>query len=120
MLKRTTAVFAVLIVLCVSGLAQEPYKKPPQAILDVLNAPQPPSISANPTRDTMMLADQRRYPPIADLAQPMLRLAGSRINPSTNGPHRGNYFVSLQLKRITDGIETKVALPPNAKVSMPN
>src|SRR5256885_990380 len=99
MFKRTTAVFAVfLLMLCVSGFAQETYKKPPQAILDVLNAPLPPTISVNPTRDTMLMADQLRYPPIAELAQPMLRLAGSRINPNTNGPHRGTNYFALQLK----------------------
>ncbi len=120
MVKRTTAVFVVvLLMFSVSAFAQETYKKPPQAILDVLNAPLPPQVSTNPTRDTMVMADQRRYPPISDLAQPMLRLAGSRINPNTNGPHRGTYYVSLQLKKIPDGVETKVTLPPNARVSMP-
>jgi hypothetical protein len=87
--------------------------------MDVLNAPLPPQVSVNPTRDMMLMADQRRYPPIADLAQPMLRLAGSRINPLTNGPHRGTYYVSLTLKNISSGSEMKVALPSNAKVSMP-
>src|SRR5438552_9220703 len=95
MSKRTIVVVIVLFVaLCASGFAQETYKKPPQNILDVLNAPLPPSVSVNPTRDTMVLADQLRYPPISDLAQPMLRLAGSRINPATNGPHLSTYYVS--------------------------
>ena len=120
MFKRTTVNLLVLFVVSVSGFSQETYKKPPQAILDVLNAPLPPTITVNPTRDTMLMADQRRYPPIADLAQPMLRLAGSRINPNTNGPHRGTYYVSLMLKKTSDGTETKVVLPPNVKASMPN
>ncbi len=119
MVKRTIGVAIVVLLICASGFGQETYKKPPQAILDVLNAPQPPQISVNPSRDTMILADQLRYPPIADLAQPMLRLAGSRINPNTNGPHRGTYFVSLTVKRIADNADMKVALPPNAKASMP-
>lgn len=120
MFKKAMAVFTVLLTLSLPALAQEAYKKPPQAILDVLNAPQPPNISVNPTRDTMVMADQRRYPPIAALAQPMLRLAGSRINPLTNGPHLGTSYMSLSLKRIADGVETKVALPANAKVTMPS
>jgi len=121
MLKRTAIGLIVLLSFaCVSAVAQETYKKPPQNVLDVLNAPLPPQVSVNPTRDMMLMADQRRYPPIADLAQPMLRLAGSRINPSTNGPHRGTYYVSLALKKTSDGTETKVTLPANAKVSMPS
>jgi dipeptidyl aminopeptidase/acylaminoacyl peptidase len=121
MLKNTFACFAiVLTVLCSLVSAQEtPYMKPPQAILDVLNAPEAPQVSVSPTRDMMLMATQLRYPPIADVAAPMLRLAGSRIDPATNGPHRAQYSVALSLKRISDGVETKVVLPANAKVSVP-
>src|SRR5262245_222974 len=120
MFKRITfGLTLVPLAVSLPATAQETYKKPPQAILDVLNAPLPPQVSVNPTRDAMLMADQRRYPPISDLAQPMLRLAGSRINPNTNGPHRGTYYVSLILKKTSDGNETKVVLPANAKVSMP-
>src|SRR5205085_10119233 len=102
------------------GVAQEtPYMKPPQAILDVLNAPEPPQVSVSPTRDVMLMSSQLRYPPIADVAAPMLRLAGARIDPATNGPHRAQYSVALMLKKIADGAETKVVLPANAKVSLP-
>ena len=121
MFKRTTLCLVLLVALSLSGFSQQvTYQHPPQAILDVLNAPLPPSTTINPSRDTMIMADQRRYPPIADLAEPMLRLAGSRINPATNGPHRGTYFVSMIAKRVADGTETRIALPANAKVSMPN
>ena len=117
--KQVFACVAVVTLFVGVSFGQEIYRKPPQAIVDVLNAPLPPQVSVNPTRDMMLMADQRRYPPIADLAQPMLRLAGSRINPLTNGPHRGTYYVSLTLKNISSGSEMKVVLPSNAKVSMP-
>jgi Tol biopolymer transport system component len=67
----------------------------------------------------MLLATGVRYPPLSDLAQPMLRLAGIRINPNTNGPHRGANFVALTLKHIADGAETKVSLPTGAQIDMP-
>ena len=95
------------------------YRQPPQGVLDVLNSPVTPSVSISPARDQMLLATGVRYPPIADLAQPMLRLAGYRINPNTNGRHLAPYFIALSLKRIADGAETKVALPPGAKVGFP-
>ena len=60
-----------------------------------------------------------RYPPLSDLAQPMLRLAGLRINPNTNGPHRRPYYVALALKRISDGKDTQVALPSGAHIDFP-
>ena len=88
--------------------AQGGYRKPPQEVLDVLNAPVTPTAFIAPTRDRMLLATGVRYPSIADLAQPMLRLAGLRINPDTSGPHRAQVFVAYTLKQIADGAETKV------------
>src|SRR5262245_20583984 len=97
MTKQTLASLAVLLTIFTPyAVGQEtPYMNPPQAILDILNAPDPPQVSVNPTRDMMLMGTQLRYPPIADVAAPMLRLAGSRIDPATNGPHRAQYFVAL-------------------------
>ena len=78
---------SLFLLLAYSGFPAETYKKPPNEILDVLNAPASPIAVVSPTKDYMLLAEPMRYPPIADLAQPMLRLAGERINPVTNGPH---------------------------------
>ncbi|HJT67687.1 MAG TPA: prolyl oligopeptidase family serine peptidase [Pyrinomonadaceae bacterium] len=97
--------------------AQQGYKKPPKEVLDILNAPVTPSASVSPTRDNMLLTTSLRYPPLADLAQPMLRLAGRRINPASNSPHRLQYAVGLTLKRIADGSEMKIDVPPGAKIS---
>ena len=49
------------------------YKKPPKAILDVLNAPVTPFAALSPGRDVVLLYSPVLYPPIADLARPMLR-----------------------------------------------
>src|SRR5262245_46296689 len=88
--------------------AQETYKKPPKEILDVLNAPVTPGASLSPSRDYLLLVRSERYPPIAELAEPMLKLAGLRINPRTNGPHQGFSFTEFVFKRISDGAEAKV------------
>ena len=89
----------VLLLAAVTG-AQQGYKKPPKEVLDILNAPVTPGVSISPTRDNMLLTTALRYPPLADIAQPMLRLAGRRINPASNSPHRLQYSVGLTLKRI--------------------
>ena len=114
--STSLAVFALLLIANVS-FAQQGYKKPPKEVLDILNAPVPPGASVSPTRDNMILTTGLRYPPLADLAQPMLRLAGRRINPATNSPHRYQYSVALTLKRIADGSEVKIEVPPNAKIT---
>ncbi|HYP00010.1 MAG TPA: prolyl oligopeptidase family serine peptidase [Pyrinomonadaceae bacterium] len=116
---RWSLSFVAVMCLLVGVAAGQGYRKPPQAVLDVLNSPVTPSVSISPARDRMLLATGVRYPPISDLAQPMLRLAGYRINPNTNGPHLAPYFVALSLKRIADGAETKVELPAGAQVGLP-
>ena len=107
----------VLFITAQIAFAQDGYKKPPKEVLDILNAPATPNASLSPTRDNLLLLTANRYPPLADLAQPMLRLAGRRINPASNSPHRAPYSIALSLKRIADGSELKIALPPGAKIN---
>ncbi len=116
---KRAAVLILIAAFATSAIAQQGYKKPPQGVLDILTSAVTPSASVSPARDSILLATGLRYPPIADLAQPMLRLAGLRINPNTNGPHRYQYAVALTLKRISDGSEVKIALPPGAKIGFP-
>jgi dipeptidyl aminopeptidase/acylaminoacyl peptidase len=95
------------------------YQKPPKVITDVLESPAPPLSLVSPTRDRVLVVDSRRHPPISDLAQPMLRIAGLRINPATNGPHHPPRRVGLRIVTIADGKETKLPTPPDAWLSVP-
>src|SRR4026209_1336688 len=115
-LRPSLSILLLLLVADVS-LAQQGYKKPPKEVLDILNAPVTPAASVSPTRDNILLSTGMRYPPLADLAQPMLRLAGRRINPASNSPHRFQYSVGLTLKRIADGSEVQIQVPPGAKIT---
>ncbi len=96
-----------------------PYQKPPKAVLDVLNAPLTPTISISPQRDYAIFMQPVRYPPIAEVAQPMLRLAGIRIDTNTNGMHLAPVYTSYTLKRISDAGEVKISIPRDAKLSAP-
>ena len=116
--NRSLLVSSILVLLVVAvASAQQGYKKPPKEVLDILNAPVTPDVSVSPTRDNMLLTTELRYPPLADLAHPMLRLAGRRINPASNSPHRFQYSVGLTLKSIEHGTEIKIQVPPGAKIS---
>src|SRR5215472_13844867 len=116
---RTATKAALLFVpaaLVVTGA--ELYQKPPKAILDVLNSPTTPTMTVNQARTFAMQGQPVRYPPIAELSQPMLRIAGMRINPKTNGLHNTVFNSSLTLRKIPEGTEIKLDLPPNAKLSI--
>jgi dipeptidyl aminopeptidase/acylaminoacyl peptidase len=89
------------------------YLLPPKAIVDILDAAPPPTVELSPAKDVLALLERASMPTIAELSQPVLRLAGRRINPRTNGPHRAQVSRAISLKVIADGSERKVTMPPN-------
>lgn len=93
------------------------YILPPKAIVDILDAPPPPTVEISPARDLVALLDRASMPTIAQLAQPMYRLAGVRINPRTNGPHRAQLSRAITLKSVNDNSERKVTVPANPMLS---
>jgi dipeptidyl aminopeptidase/acylaminoacyl peptidase len=102
-----------------AGPTKPIYRKPPKVITDVLESTAPPMTLVSPSRDRVLVIDSMRHPPISDLAQPMLRIAGLRINPATNGRHHPPRHIGLRLVSIADGKETRLATPPNAWLSEP-
>lgn len=117
-MKKNSFLLFLLFALSFNLFGQ--YQKPPKEIQDILDAPATPITSVSPARDKIALLEPLRYPPVSEMAEPMLRLAGLRINPRTNAQHRQLYFVKLTLKNINDGKEMPVALPAGAKIISPN
>ena len=119
--KATSALLTALgCCVCTADVrGQQGYQKPPKVITDILDAPPTPTIFVSPTRDRILLVQGVRYPTIADLAEPMLRLAGHRINPKTNGPHRTPRVVAMTLQIIADGKRTPVSLPDAGQFGAP-
>ena len=130
------AAFALLVVAPVVALrggqgvaAQVPtasdapkYVLPPQPIVDLFDAEFLPQTTVSPNQQVVALTKARAYSTIAELAQPMLRLAGARVNPKTNGPHRasglpGTGIYAIALKKIADGAEVSVTMPTQARIS---
>lgn len=103
-----------------SAVAQHSYMKPPAQIENVLNAPLTPNASVSPAEDYVILYRSVPYPSIADMAQPMLRLAGLRINPKTHAQHNPPHFADFVLKHVPDGAEKKIALPADGNFGAPS
>ena len=87
------------------------YLTPPPEIVDILDAPPIPQVVISPRGDTLALLSRPAMPSIAELAQPMLRLAGYRLSPRTNGPHRRAGITRITLRRIDDGAEQAFDAP---------
>jgi len=94
------------------------YDLPPQYVLDVLHAPAPPRPILSPTRASVLLVSWVQYPPMAQVAEPFLKLAGVRVEPRTRRKHdtAGGYGVApcaqtLSVVDVTTRRETPIALP---------
>jgi dipeptidyl aminopeptidase/acylaminoacyl peptidase len=92
------------------------YLTPPKAIVDILDAEPLPSVVVSPSGDTIALIALSSMPSIEEISQPMLRLAGTRINPKTNGPHRAPPGRGITLRNIATGAEHRVVVPANARL----
>ncbi len=112
-------VLAITLVSMAPALAQEPYKLPPKAILDIIDAPPTPRVSMNAARDTMLLIDSESMPSIAYLSQPIYRIAGIRITPMNNSVQILSFSTGLTLKKVKEGTTKKIVLPAGIKFSAP-
>ena len=123
-MHHRTAAFAVLTVLAGTAglLAQSAtnrpsgYLTPPKEIVDILEAEPLPLVSIGPDRETMVITSRRSMPPIEEVSQPMLRIAGTRINPRNNAPHRAPAGNGITLRSVSTGAERKITVPASARI----
>ena len=124
LLSRAVPAFVMLAVLAGPVLAQEgqTYQQPPAPIADILDSKPTPTPSLSPDRSTIALFERANLPPIAELAEPMLRLAGYRINPRNNGPanSRVNWLTGLSFQPVSGGAARAVPLPAGARFMSPS
>jgi dipeptidyl aminopeptidase/acylaminoacyl peptidase len=112
--------FILLVCFCALAVCDDfPYKQPPPDVRDALNALPTPVASVSPARDAVIFMQAVRYPPLAEVAQPMQRLAGIRIDEQTNGLYLAANYVSFSLKRLPDGAEVPLTLPKEGKLGAP-
>ena len=116
-MRVSRLVLALLAGTLAANPADAQYQLPPKEIVDILDAPPLPTASVSPTRQIVALLERPSMPAIADLAQPMHRLAGLRINPRTNALHRAQTLRGITLLNVAVGTDVTVTLPPNPKLT---
>lgn len=96
---------ALLLCCTLHSFAQDAigYQIPPKNIFDLVMAKPTPSVSFDHNGQWMVQMERSTLPPVEDLAQPELRIAGLRINPNNFGPSRGTYITNITLKNIATG-----------------
>jgi dipeptidyl aminopeptidase/acylaminoacyl peptidase len=98
------------------GTSSTTYLRAPDPVRKVLDARLPPAMFPSPTGDRVLLARALRYPPVAELAEPMLKLAGVRLHPHNNARQGDGHWVELALQPVPDGPARTVTLPKDARV----
>ena len=110
-------ILALFLVIAAPLGAQMAYKQPPAAIAKILDTPPTPAASFSPDRSKMLMTERNGLPPISDVGAPYLRLAGTRVNPRTNGSWREAFARGLIVLPVGSSTETRIQTPPGAKIS---
>lgn len=97
---RVSSLLILAAMMVLTALAQTPYKLPPKDVVAILDAPPPPFAIESPTRDALLLVEIRPYPTIATLSEPVLRLAGLRINPRVGCSQRTIQYTGLSVQPL--------------------
>ncbi|ESQ80252.1 prolyl oligopeptidase family serine peptidase [Asticcacaulis sp. YBE204] len=113
--------FSALIAFAPLHAAESGYKTPPAPIAQILDAAPTPSVMVSPERKVMALLGRENLPSIAAVSEPILRLAGYRINPRNNGPieARALWLNSLSFEDVATGKVREVALPKGTRFLTP-
>ena len=119
MLRIVTSVVSVLFLMVPAAGAAETgtgWQTPPEEVMEVLHAPQLPWVWTAPTGEHLLLADPVSYPPLAELAAPMHKLAGIRVDPVVGNIHGRHGATSPRLVKVEGGAETPLPLPEGFEV----
>lgn len=92
------------------------WQSPPEDILEILHAPRLPWVWSSPAGEHLFLAEPVIYPPLAELAAPMHKLAGIRVDPALNSIHGRYGGTSPRLVEVDGGATSPLPLPDGAEV----
>ena len=100
-MRKLLLSLAAAIIFC-GATAQSPtgYQLPPKDIADLLLAKPTPAVSIDRQGIWMLLSQRNSYPPVEELAQPELRIAGLRFNPDNYALSRQNFINGFTLKNL--------------------
>lgn len=96
---KINLIIAAVIIACGQLFGQElvRYQTPAKELLDLLDAPLTPSFSISPNKQAYILAYPTDMPDLMELAQPELKIAGLRINPSNYGSSNPRSYQKFEI-----------------------
>lgn len=114
-------IYCVLLGCCHKLRAQEnrSYRLPPKSIQDLVNAPAPQQVLFNNQGTKMLLLTPPNYPTIEEVSQPIVGLAGLRVNPMNNSTEAevSGLYQDLIVKDLLTKKEQKlIGLPQHYRI----
>ena len=114
---RRAAAFAVCVLSASRvAAAQATYQQPPAPIAQMLDAPPVPAVEPSPDGRWLLVLERPALPAIAEVAAPVLRLAGDRINPQTTDDPRHSTLTGLRVQPVAGGPDRRIDLPAGARI----
>ena len=102
------------------GRAQEalPYQKPSAEILQLAEYDRPPAVFMDSKKEWLIFSYRPTYKSLEDLNGEEIKLAGLRVNPTTNISSTMAYSNNLKIRRRNDKAETQVqGLPAHPRIA---
>jgi dipeptidyl aminopeptidase/acylaminoacyl peptidase len=103
-------------ILAAPAVAGDGYKLPPQAIVDVLDAPLTPDVQLSPDAKWMLLVSRPAMPGIEDVLRPWIGLAGIRVDPALRMPQIASFSNAITLRSLDGTTEKPIALPEGTRI----
>ena len=114
-MKSATLTILALSATAGSSFAESvPYRMPPKAMADIADAAPTPGVILDPTGRWLLVLEHPALASMADLSREELRLAGIRLNPSTNARSRRDVAIRAELLRVADGSPRAIQGLPEA------
>ncbi len=92
----------------VYGQESVAYQQPPQEIMELVDVPVAPRVLMDEAREFMLFLYSDPYKSIEELSKEELRLAGLRIDPTTNIGSRTRYYNNLMVRNLKADDNTPV------------
>lgn len=113
-----SAGFVVLAAAAAELVAQQPgpgrsdgFRRPAEAIAQLVEAAPPPEVALSPRRTWLVLVTRDPLPELDVVARPHHKLAGLRVDPASHGRQLGARTRSIVLQSIGDATQHPVELP---------
>ncbi|MEO0431951.1 MAG: prolyl oligopeptidase family serine peptidase [Cyanobacteria bacterium J06656_5] len=96
--------------------SQPTWQNPPEPIASMLDADRLPAVSISPDNHWLVEFERRSLPPIAELAEPWVAIAGIKLNPTTWGPAQEASYKGITVRPLGALDSTPIHLPAGARI----